>query len=160
MAILCEGNLYPNFTIEEMANNLSKRDVKIQFNPEMNKHGMMIQEFRNWFFCYTSLVKGQGKGLPVNSWFRWPEFNEECGGDPNSCHPDGIATDFSLPGLTKNDALLFASVWQAICIKWGVIGGVSIYLRGAKAFMHFDSNNNPNRYASGYSDKFRINYFK
>ena len=95
--------------------------------------------------------------MAVNSWYREKEFNDSVGGDPNSCHLDGIATDIALEKLTETQINLFISVWQSICIRYNVIGGVSIYHWG----LHFDSNNDPKRY-NGYTPnyKFRITDFR
>lgn len=125
---MVDGRIVKNFSLKEMANNESKEDIKLVITPELVRHANMLQEFRNWY----------GMSMTVNSWYRTKLFNVTCGGDPNSCHLQGLATDISLPALTKEKAELYSDIWKSICLRYGVIGGVSIYLN--RKFMHFDSD--------------------
>lgn len=145
--ILCDGRLVKNFTLQEMANNLTKAVIKLLLTPEVVRQALMMQELRDWW----------GKPITVNSWYREKEYNDSVGGDPNSCHLDGIATDIAFEKLTQSQINLLIAVWQSICIRYNVIGGVSIYHWG----LHFDSNNDPKRY-NGYAPnyKFRITDFR
>jgi uncharacterized protein YcbK (DUF882 family) len=145
MAILCEGRIVKNFSIEEMANNESKKDVKLVLSEGLTQHARMMQDLRNWY----------AKSMKVNSWYREVDYNAKVGGDANSCHLDGIATDVALPRLSLIMRTRFISKWKAICKAYGVIGGVSIYTWG----LHFDSNNTPTRYGR-VSTTFRITDFR
>lgn len=143
--ILCDGRLVKNFTLQEMANNLTKAVIKLLLTPEVVRQALMMQELRDWW----------GKSMTVNSWYREKEYNDSVGGDPNSCHLDGIATDIALGNLTTAQRSRLISKWREICVKYKVIGGVSIYDWG----LHFDSNNDPNRYGH-YNPTFRITDFR
>lgn len=145
MAIMCDGNPFEFFDIQEIANNETKKEVKLIWNPKMTRHGLMMDELRRWY----------KKSMKVNSWYREKEYNESIGGDENSCHLDGIATDIALGGLSQHQINIFMAVWQSICIRYGVIGGISIYRWG----LHFDSNNDPNRYGK-FRETFRITDFR
>ena len=136
------GNLVPNFTLSEMANN--EDGGRLKLTPEVVRQAQMMQELRKWY----------KKPMKVNSWYRTTEYNKSVGGDPNSCHLDGIATDIALT-LTAQQITNFINKWKEICKKWGVIGGVSIYSWG----LHFDSNNTPTRYGKSNTN-FRITDFR
>lgn len=143
--IVCAGRLVPNFSLEEMANNLTKAIIKLLLTPEVVRHALMMQVLRDWW----------KRPMTVNSWYREEAYNKEVGGDPHSCHLDGIATDIALPHLTEEQIKMFINKWKKICIKYGVIGGISIYHWG----LHFDSNNTADRY--GHVNKnFRITDFR
>lgn len=139
------GNLVQYFTLVEMANN--EDGGKLKLTPEAVRQAVMMNELRKWY----------NKSMKVNSWYRSKEYNIKVGGDPNSCHLDGIATDISLPHLTAKQITNFINKWKSICKKYGVIGGVSIY----DTFLHFDSNNTPTRY-NGYKPNynFRVTDFR
>ena len=145
MATLSDGRLVKNFSLQEMANNESDTAVKLIITPATAQHAMMMQELRDWW----------GKSMTVNSWYREPVYNKAVGGDPNSCHLDGIATDISLTNLTAAQRSAFIKQWKKICKKYKVIGGVSIYHWG----LHFDSNNDPMRYGRKNS-VYRITDFR
>lgn len=38
--------------------------------------------------------------VTVNSWYRTPEYNKQCGGKPNSWHMKAAAVDFTVQGFT------------------------------------------------------------
>lgn len=143
--ILCEGSPFEWFSLAEIANNEAKNIVKIKWSPKLTRQGLMMDDLRSWY----------GRPLNVNSWFRWPEYNDAIGGDKNSMHLLGAATDIALPGLSEALRSQFIAVWRMLCMKYGVIGGVSLYDWG----IHFDSNDDPARYG-GNSSKFRITDFR
>ena len=144
-SVLCSGRLVPNFSLEEMCNSQTKQLIKLVLTPAVVKQALMMQELRDWW----------GKPMTVNSWYREKEFNDSVGGDPNSCHLDGIATDIALGNLTTADRSRLISKWREICVKYKVIGGASIYEWG----LHFDSNNDPKRYGH-YNTSFRVTDFR
>jgi len=140
-----DGRIVENFSLNEMANTKAIEDIKLVLTPSVTLHCLMMQELRRWY----------NKPMTVNSWYRSKSFNASVGGDKNSCHLDGIATDINLPNLSDQQRTNFINKWKEICIKYGVIGGVSIYAWG----LHFDSNNNPKRYG-GNNPNFRITDFR
>jgi len=145
MGYITDGRLVENFSLEEMTNKQADDEVKLVITPEVVKHACMMQELRDYY----------GKPLNVNSWYRTESFNKKVGGDLNSCHLDGIATDISLPKLTEAKRTELITAWKVICSRWNVIGGVSLYKWG----IHFDSNNNPARYGK-VNPNFRATDFR
>lgn len=141
---MIDGRIVKNFSLKEMSNNLAKEDIKLVLTPEVTRQALMMQELRDWY----------GKPMEVNSWYRTLGFNNSVGGDPNSCHLDGIAIDIGL-NIIDSERKQFIAVWKSICIRYGVIGGISIYEWG----LHFDSNNTPTRYGKTNSE-FRITDFR
>ena len=105
----------------------------------------MMDDLRRW----------REKPININSWFRSPEHNISVGGSKNSCHLTGEACDVALPRLTATEIREHIAAWKAICVVYGVIGGVGIYDWG----LHVDSNNNPTRYGA-YSNKFRVQDYR
>lgn len=144
MAIVCGGGPFQWFSLKEIANNQAADKVKLVFTPKLIRQGRMMDDLRNWY----------GKPLNVNSWYRTKEFNTKVKGSKNSCHLDGTATDIALPRLTEIQRKEFIAAWRMLCVQRGVIGGVSIYAWG----LHFDSNDDPKRFASG--DKFRVTDYR
>lgn len=145
MAYLTDGRLVPNFSLAEMTNTLATEDIKLVLTPDVCRHAAMMQELRDYW----------GRPMTVNSWYRTKSFNAKVGGEKTSCHLDGVATDIALPNLTEPQRTELTTVWKAICIRHGVIGGVSIYRWG----IHFDSNNNPVRYGK-VNPNFRATDFR
>lgn len=143
--VLCDGRLVKNFSLEEMANNLSKQPIKLIITPWLVRQAIMMQELRDWW----------ARPMEVSSWYRDEEFNRSVGGDRHSCHLDGIATDIIFRNLSTEQRRNLINRWKKICMKHGVIGGVSIYDWG----LHFDSNNNPDRYGK-HNKSFRITDFR
>lgn len=123
-AYMMEGQVTRNFSLAEIANKQTKVAVKLALTPEIIEHANMMQDLRD---CY-------GKPLNVSSWYREKSFNKECGGDKNSAHLDGLATDINnIPESLYRD---FALEWKGICAAYGKIGGCNYYDWG----MHFCSN--------------------
>ena len=126
------------FAWEEVANNLSKKAIKLMIKDwdAFIEHAIMMNELRIWAVkTYPLMFK---KGLHVSSWFREPEYNASVGGASNSAHLDARATDIdNIPQALYDE---FITAWQVICSIHGKIGGNELYDWG----MHFDS----------YSDKF------
>jgi uncharacterized protein YcbK (DUF882 family) len=125
---MIDGRIVKNFSLKEMSNSQAKEDVKLLLTPEVVEHAQMMQELRNWY----------GKSLNVSSWYRTKTFNASCGGDSNSIHLDGRATDIN--NIPENLYYDFTVAWQVICENHRKIGGVNYYEWG----MHFDN----------YEDKF------
>lgn len=131
---MIDGRITKNFTLSEMMNNESNDDIKLVITPEVVEHAQMMQELREWY----------GKPLNVSSWYRTSTFNKSVGGDTNSIHLDGRATDINnIPESLYHD---FTIAWQVICSIHNKIGGVNYYDWG----MHFDS----------YEDKFGYKTFQ
>ena len=123
-AYMIEGRLIPNFSLEEMANKQAGEKTKLVLTPEMAEHARMMQELREWY----------GKPLNVSSWYRTKTFNQSCGGDENSAHLDGLATDIN--NIPEELYDKFTVAWETICSAHGKIGGVNKYSWG----MHFCSD--------------------
>jgi len=126
MAYITDGRLVENFTLAEMTNKQAKDTIKLVITPAVVRHAQMMQELRKWY----------NKSMTVNSWYRTKSFNASCGGNAKSPHLNGTATDIAFPNLTEQHIINFNAKWKAICEKWGVVGGISIYKWG----LHFDSN--------------------
>lgn len=145
MAYITDGRIVKNFSLAEMTNKQAKDNIKLVLTPEVVEHAQMMQELRDYW----------GRPMTVSSWYRTKVYNNKVGGDKNSCHLDGIATDITMPGLSEADRTRLIEVWKSICIRHGVIGGVGVYKWG----LHFDSNNNPARYGK-VNALFRITDFR
>lgn len=123
-AYMIEGRLVPNFSLAEMANKQAGETTKLVLTPEMAEHARMMQELREWY----------GKPLNVSSWYRTKEFNKACGGDADSAHLCGLATDINNIPMEMYEEFIIA--WKAICAVHKKIGGVNCYSWG----MHFCSD--------------------
>ena len=123
-AYLIDGKVTKNFSLAEIANKQAKESTKLNLTYKMVEHAQMMQELRNWY----------GKALNVSSWYRTPSFNKSCGGDENSAHLDGLATDIN--NIPEELYDKFAVAWETICSAHGKIGGVNKYDWG----MHFCSD--------------------
>ena len=132
MAYLIDGSPFKHFSLREVINFETKKDIKLVLTRDLIKHGDMMDFLREYY----------RKPLNVSSWYREKDFNARVGGHTKSCHLDGIATDILLPGISNNTRTKLTTAWNAICISQGVIGGVGVYSWG----MHFDSNNTIMRY--------------
>lgn len=141
------GKPFKHFSIDEIKDS---KDGSLVLTPELIQFGHMMDEMREFHY------RRKKSGMKVNSWYRTAEHNKAVGGDENSCHVDGIAVDISFPGLTKAEGMIYADAWYCICQRYGVIGGVGLYY--SKQFIHFDANNDPNRYG-GNNPKFRLQHF-
>ena len=125
------GKLTKNFGLAEMACNDKARTLEI--TPELVDHAQRLQRFRDWF----------NRPMKINSWFRTRDYNKQIGGEPNSQHCLGVATDVALPdeyfSFDKNrkDEFLnnMKNKWQLLCQGDGLRGGVGFYSN----FVHLDS---------------------
>lgn len=108
MAIF-KGKLTKHFTIDEY--QVNQTDT-CYITREAIEHADMLEEFRLWL----------GKPMKVNAWFRTKAYNSRVGGVSNSSHLKGIATDISMPGLSKDDFIKYAKKWKAICVKYNCVG--------------------------------------
>jgi len=121
---LMEGHITPHFQVWEFCNAEAKEDVKLVFSPAFIEHVQMLEELR--------AVVNQ----PVNitSGYRTASFNAEKGGDKNSAHLVGTATDVK---KFKDIPDKFVEViWRIICFQHKKIGGINFYTDG----YHFCSN--------------------
>lgn len=117
------GNIVKNFSIDEMSNSKALEDIKLVLSPELIEHAQMMQELRDTY----------GKPLKVNSWYRTKTFNTSVGGNTNSEHLIGCATDIgNIPAAMFPQ---FMEWWKAICASHNKVGNVGYYSWG----MHFGS---------------------
>lgn len=84
-----------------------------------------LEEFRVWL----------GRPMTINAWYRTKEYNKAVGGNANSSHLRGCATDWSYPNLSQKNFIKYAKKWRAICKAHGVVGEAGLYKWG----MHLGS---------------------
>nr|DAZ80137.1 MAG TPA: peptidase [Caudoviricetes sp.] len=86
--------------------------------------------------------------MKVNAWYRTVAYNKSVGGNSNSSHLRGVATDWGLPNVSKDDFIKYAKKWRSICNAHGVVGEAGLYKWGihlgssvkySKKFYHWDS---------------------
>ena len=133
--ILSGTNLTEHFTLKEYAKN---QTGTVKLTAEAILHAHCLEEFRQWY----------GKPMKVNAWYRTTAYNKKVGGNAKSSHLRGVATDWGLPGVTKDDFIRYAKKWKAICKEHGIVGEAGLYTWGihigsgisySKAFYHWDS---------------------
>lgn len=133
--LVFKGTLVKHFTIEEYQVNQTD---DCQITREAIEHADILEEFRTWF----------GKAMKVNAWYRTPEYNKKVGGNANSSHLRGVATDISMPNVSQANFIKYAKKWKALCEKYGVVGEAGLYTWGihlgshitySKTFYHWDS---------------------
>lgn len=134
----------PHFSWKEIANNLSKDEIKLCIKDWDNfyEHCLMMEELRMWAVTTHPIMSKHG--LIVSSWYREPDFNRSVGGASNSAHLDARATDIN--NIPQSLYKEFLTAWRVICSTHNKIGGIELYSWG----MHFDS----------YSDKFGHKEFR
>lgn len=128
----CKIPKAPHFTYYEFANPSCKEQTKLVITPKFYKHVEMVEAHR-------VLIN---KGYVINSGYRSPSFNKQCGGIDTSNHVygtgSGIACDVATPWITTeaefND---FAAKWKAICESSGIIGEALWYKKSK--FVHLGS---------------------
>lgn len=133
--IVFKGKLTKHFAAEEYTVNQTEN---CNITVEALKHAEILEEFRTWL----------GKPMKVNAWYRTPVYNKKIGGNSNSSHLRGVATDISMVGLNKSDFIKYAKKWKSLCAKHGVVGEAGLYTWGihlgshitySKTFYHWDS---------------------
>lgn len=122
----------PYFTYYEVANPSCKEATKLVITPKFYKHYKML----------SALRKLDGISFVVNSGYRSPSFNKQCGGIDTSNHVygtgSGIATDVARPDVTTEAQFNAKALeWQAICEANGVIGECLWYKKSK--FIHYGS---------------------
>lgn len=125
------GNITKNFGLREIACN--DKDNTLLISPQLVDHAQRLQRFRDWF----------NRPMQVNSWYRTQAYNKQIGGEPNSQHCLGVATDVALPDeyykMDKKRQQEFLenikAKWQLMCQTDGLRGGVGWYVN----FVHLDS---------------------
>lgn len=135
-------NLAPNFKLYELANNAGdpKYDMYV-FSPESNKHVEALQDFRDII----------GKPVVVNSGYRQYGYNKKIGGDINSAHLIGCATDIQLiKGLKDVD---YINAWFAALQAAGINQGA---INVNAEYYHLESFTQ-DRY--GYSNPYTIRVY-
>lgn len=129
--MIVTGNLTKNFGLREIACN--DKENMLFISPQLVDHAQRLQKLRDWY----------GRPIKVNSWFRTKEHNAKIGGEPNSQHCLGVATDIALPDeyytftrVRKEEFLQnIKKKWAELCAKDGLRGGVGFY----QSFIHLDS---------------------
>lgn len=142
-----KNNLTKHFSLSEYAiGNAS--NATCYLTKEAYLQARMLEEFRKWL----------DKPMVVTSWYRTPGYNKSVGGISNSNHLTGCATDWHTNvKITKALFIKYATQWNKICKKHGVVGEAGLYNWGihfgssitySKKFSHWDSRsgkqvNNP-----------------
>lgn len=133
--ITFKGKLTKHFTADEYTVHQTD-DCRI--TREAIEHADILEEFRTWL----------GKPMKINAWYRTKEYNKKVGGNANSSHLRGVATDWGLPNVSQADFIRYAKKWKALCSKYGVVGEAGLYSWGihfgshvkySKTFYHWDS---------------------
>lgn len=126
-----KSTLTKNFTYKEYAYGIFKSEMA-QYNEETQitvnalKHAEILQEFREWL----------NKPMTVNCWYRAPKFNKAKGGEQNSGHLSGTATDVSMK-ITPIAFTQYKLKWFELCKKHGCVGAIGYYPQDN--FVHFES---------------------
>lgn len=137
------SKLTEHFSISEYAVN---QTGTVKLTAEAILHAQCLEEFRRWV----------GRIMRVNAWYRTPAYNKKVGGNSNSSHLRGVATDWGV-SLTEEKFIKYAKKWKEICENHGIVGEAGLYSWGmhlgssvkySKAFYHWDSRsgkqiNNP-----------------
>lgn len=133
--ILSGSKLTEHFTFKEYAKN---QTGTVKLTAEAILHAQCMEEFRQWY----------GRPMAVNGWFRTAAYNKKVGGNAKSSHLRGVATDWGLPGVSKDDFIQYAKKWKEICKAHGIVGEAGLYtwgihlgssVRYSKVFYHWDS---------------------
>lgn len=137
------SKLTEHFSIKEYTVN---QTGTVKLTAEAILHAQCLEEFRLWL----------GKSMQVNAWYRTPAYNKKVGGNANSSHLRGVATDWGV-SLTEEKFIKYTKKWKEICENHGIVGEAGLYSWGmhlgssvkySKAFYHWDSRsgkqiNNP-----------------
>lgn len=127
--------LTEHFSIDEYTVNQTGQCI---LNASAILHAICLEEFRKWL----------GRSMKVNAWYRTVAYNKLVGGKSNSSHLRGVATDWGLPNVSKDDFIKYAKKWRSICNAHGVVGEAGLYKWGihlgssvkySKTFYHWDS---------------------
>lgn len=118
------GNITPHFALWEFCNADANEDCKLVVTPEFFEHVQMLEELR------TTL----GYPLNVSSGYRTASYNKACGGDKNSAHLVGLATD--IKSIHPEELEKVTHYWETICSVHNKIGGINYYTNG----IHLCSN--------------------
>lgn len=136
-------NLTEHFTFHEYSVN---QTGTVKLTAESILHAQCLEEFRKWL----------GKSMKINAWYRTSAYNKKVGGNANSSHLRGVATDWGT-NLTEEKFIKYAKKWKEICESHDVVGEAGLYTWGmhlgssvkySKTFYHWDSRsgkqkNNP-----------------
>nr|DAW07835.1 MAG TPA: peptidase [Caudoviricetes sp.] len=135
MVVISGKNLTKHFSFAEYSVN---QTGTVKLTEESILHAVCLEEFRKWL----------NQPMKVNAWYRTEEYNQKVGGNANSSHLRGCATDWGMPGLTKNEFIKYSKKWKAICASHGIVGEAGLYKWGmhlgssiqySKKFYHWDS---------------------
>ena len=128
-------NLTKHFTFAEYAKN---QTGIVKLTAAAIVQAQCMEEFRRWL----------GKPMTVNGWYRTVAYNKKVGGNAKSSHLRGVATDWGLPGVSRDDFIHYAKKWKAICKAHGIVGEAGLYTWGihlgssvkySKTFYHWDT---------------------
>lgn len=125
-----DGQITKNFNISEFK---CKAKGEVLLNSDAIDHIQRLQEFRDWYKRSMKIVSG----------YRTKEYNQKVGGNKNSKHVEGIASDIALPdeyykfSKSRQEEFLnnIKSKWIEICNNDGLGGGIGFY----DTFFHIDS---------------------
>ena len=135
MSIIFNGNLTDHFTANDYAIN---QTGNVTLTQKSYEHALMLEEFRQWL----------KRPIEVHAWYRTSSYNKKVGGNANSSHLRGVATDWGIPNVSQTDFIRYAKKWKALCKKHGVVGEAGLYTWGihlgshvtySKTFYHWDS---------------------
>jgi hypothetical protein len=122
---LLKRNVSKYFTLEEVLRyNNGKNTIPISYltNKEDTFNRVLKQAK-----ALDTIREKYGKPIIVSSWLRTPEWNKKVGGEVNSRHLFGDATDFVVIGVSPK------KVYSDLSPSW--VGGVGSY----KTFTHVDT---------------------
>lgn len=133
MMIYWQGNVTEHFTKDEYA---GKGNGAAIMTIESYLQCQMMEEFRVWL----------RRPIYVSSWFRTKDQNDKVGGNKNSNHLRGCATDWHTDiKITDTKFVKYAKKWKAICKAHGVVGEAGLYTWG----MHTGYQNETQLKATG-----------
>ena len=95
--VIFKDKLTKHFTIDEYTVN---QTGNCQITREALEHAEILEEFRVWL----------GKSMNVNAWYRTSAYNKKVGGNSNSSHLRGVATDIGMPSVSQAEFLKYAKV--------------------------------------------------
>ena len=135
-------SLAPHFTLYELANNKGDTSKPIYLiSVKSAAHLNALEAFRN--IINTPVI--------VNSGYRQKDYNEKIGGDKNSGHLIGVATDIQPP--KGFEAFQIVDAWRGALASAGIdSGAINIY----NSYYHLESFT---RYLYGTPKAFTIRVY-
>lgn len=133
--LIFKGELTQHFNLNEYTVH---QTGNCTITREALEHADILEEFRQWL----------QKPMKVNAWYRTSAYNKKAGGNANSSHLRGVATDIEMVNLSQTNFIKYAKKWKELCKKYGVVGEAGLYTWGihlgshitySKVFYHWDS---------------------